>query len=135
VKKLVSTCAAALVLLMASVLPTRAQVLNAVVGGTVSDPSGAFIPKVTVKATNVNTGIVTTGLTNDTGSYQFPNLQPGSYTLSAEASGFQTLTYNDVQLGQGQQVRLNFQLQVAAGNQSVQVQAEADTVLATRPRP
>jgi hypothetical protein len=128
VKQLAVSCAAALALFT---LPMQAQVLNAVVGGTVSDPSGALVPKVTVKATNVNTGIVTTGMTNDAGAYQFPSLQPGSYTLSAEAPGFQTLTYNDVQLGQGQQVRLNFQLQVAAGNQTVQVQAEADTILAT----
>src|SRR5215469_6330516 len=95
-----------------------AQVLNAVVGGTVSDPSGASIPMVTVKATNVNTGIVTTGTTNESGSYQFPNLQPGRYTVTAEATGFQTSTYNDVQLGQGQQVRLNFQIHFTYGKKT-----------------
>jgi hypothetical protein len=123
--------AAALGLLWGFGSSLKAQVINAGVGGTVSDPSGALIPKVTVKATNVNTGIVTTGTTNDSGNYSFPNLQPGSYTLSAEAAGFQTFTYNDVQLGQGQQVRLNFTLQIAAGAQAVEVQAQADTVLDT----
>ena len=116
---------------MVYVTPGRAQVVNAAVGGTVSDPTGAFIPKVSVTATNVNTGIVTSGVSNEAGSYQFPNLQPGTYTLSATAPGFQTLTYNNVQLGQSQQVRLNFQLQIASGNQTVQVTAEADTALAT----
>jgi hypothetical protein len=105
--------------------------VNAVVSGTVSDPSGAFVPKVAVTAKNVNTGIATTGVTNESGNYQFPSLQPGAYTISAASSGFQTLTYNDVQLGQGQQVRLNFQLQLATGAQTVEVAAEADTALAT----
>src|SRR5215467_12416490 len=104
---------------------------NAVVGGTVADPSGAVVPKVTVTARNVSTGIVTTSLTNDAGSYEFPSLQPGSYTISAAASGFQTATYNAVQLGQSQQVRLNFSLQLAQGAQSVEVVVEADTALAT----
>ena len=113
------------------VAPAGAQVVNAVLGGTVSDPSGASIAKVAVTARNVNTGIVTSGVTNEAGSYEFPSLQPGTYTLSAAASGFQTLTYNNVQLGQSQQVRLNFQLKVATGNQTVEVTAEADTALAT----
>jgi hypothetical protein len=105
--------------------------VNAVVGGTVLDPSGASIPKATVTATNVNTGIAANGATNETGSYEFPSLQPGTYSISAAATGFQTFTYNNVQLGQGQQVRLNFQVQLAAGAQSVQVIVEADTALAT----
>ncbi len=105
--------------------------VNAVVGGTVSDPSGALIPKVAVSARNVNTGVVSNTTTNDTGNYEFPSLQPGSYTISAMNSGFQTQTYNNVQLGQGQQVRLNFTLQVAGGVQSVDVVVEADTNLAT----
>ncbi len=117
-------------LFIGSVVSAFGQV-NAVVGGTVSDPSGANIPKATVTATNVNTGIATTGATNETGNYEFPSLQPGTYSISAASAGFQTFTYNNVQLGQGQQVRLNFAMQLAAGAQSVQVTVEADTALAT----
>src|SRR5207248_10374723 len=51
--------------------------------------------------------------------------------LSATLSGFRTATFNTVQLGQGQQVRLNFTLQVGAIAQGVAVVAEADTLLAT----
>ena len=123
--------ATALVLLAISAIPGWAQVVNAVVGGTVTDPSGANIPKVTVTATNVNTGIVTTVASNDGGNYEFPSLQPGSYRISAAITGFQTMTYNDVQLGQGQQVRLNFQMQLATGTQQVEVSVEANTALET----
>jgi len=110
--------------------PGFAQV-NATAGGTVSDPSGAVIPMVTVTARNTATGVTGTSVTNGTGAYDFPSLQPGAYTMSATIAGFQTETYKDVQLGQGQQVRLNFSLQVSGGAQSVEVVVEADTNLAT----
>ena len=57
--------------------------INAVVGGTVSDATGALIPGVEVIARNVNTGITATRLTNETGTYEFPSLQPGVYSVSA----------------------------------------------------
>src|SRR6266700_1950093 len=119
--------------LVLSLLASRqafAQV-NAVLSGTVSDASGALIPGVEVTAKNINTGITDTRLTNETGNFVFPSLQPGTYTLSAALSGFQTATYNNVVLGQGQQVRLNFTLQVGAAAQSVEVTIAADTLLAT----
>jgi hypothetical protein len=104
---------------------------NAVVGGTVNDASGALIPGVEVTATNVNTGIALTVITNEAGSYQFGSLQPGTYKVSAALGGFQTQTYQNVQLSQTQQVRLNFKLEVASQAQSVEVTIAADTVLAT----
>ena len=70
--------------------------VNATVNGTASDATGALIPGVEITATNVNTGIVTMAITNETGSYSLPSLQPGSYRLSAMLSGFQTATYNNV---------------------------------------
>src|SRR5689334_25449105 len=95
--------------------------VNAVLSGTVADASGALIPGVEVTAKNVNTGITDSRITNETGNFVFPSLQPGTYTLSATLSGFQTAGYNNVILGQGQQVRLNFSLQVAAAAQSLEV--------------
>src|SRR6185437_344610 len=84
-----------------------------------------------VTATNTATGVITNSTSNNTGAYDFPSLQPGAYTVSATTAGFQTQTYKNVQLGSGQQVRLNFTLPVAAGAQSVDVVVEADTQLAT----
>jgi hypothetical protein len=118
------------VFLLGIAIPTQAQV-NAVVGGTVSDATGGVVPKVDVAAKNVNTGIITKRSTNDTGNYEFPSLQPGSYTITASFSGFQTQTFNGVDLGEGQQVRLNFTLQPATQAQAVEVVAEADTLIAT----
>jgi hypothetical protein len=120
-------------LVLCAALPNLAfGQINAQLSGTVSDTSGALIPGVEVTAKNVNTGITDTRLTNESGSFVFPSLQaPGTYTLSASLVGFQTATYNEVVLGQGQQVRLNFTLQVGAAAQNVEVTIAADTLIAT----
>src|SRR5437867_2100666 len=123
--------AAAVLLCSALAALTFAQTINATLGGTVSDASGALIPGVSITATNLATGIVTTVLSNEAGAYQFASLQSGMYKVSAELSGFQTQTYNEVPLGVSQQVRLNFTLQVGAVAQSVEVSIAADTLLAT----
>jgi len=108
-----------------------AQTTNARVSGTVSDATGALIPGVAVTATNAETGIVTTVLTNEAGAYNLASLQPGLYKLSAELSGFQVQTYTDLRLGTAEQIRLNFSLKVASVAQSVEVAIPVDTLIAT----
>src|SRR5678815_197034 len=123
--------AAALLLSCTFFTSAFAQTTNATLGGTVSDSSRALIPGVNVTATNTQTGIVSSVVTNETGAYNFASLQTGIYKVTAELPGFQTQTYNDVTLGVGQQVRLNFTLQVGAQAQSVEVNVAADTLIAT----
>src|SRR6267142_6209997 len=122
---------ALLVLCLAVPIYTFAQTINATLGGTVSDTTGALIPGVTITATNRATGIVTTVLTNEAGAYNFASIQSGTYRVGAELPGFQTQAYNDVVLGVSQQVRLNFTLQVGGQTQSVDVNIAADTLIAT----
>src|SRR2546421_624747 len=123
--------AAALLFVAVFLTNTFAQTTNATLGGTVSDPTRALIPGVTVTATNTQTGIVTTSVTNETGAYQFASLQTGIYKVTAELPGFQTQAYNQVTLGVAQQVRLNFILQVGGQSQTVEVSVAADTLIAT----
>ena len=122
---------AAVLLCFAFFANAFAQTTNATLGGTVSDASKALIPGVMVTATNTQTGIVSTTITNETGAYNFPSLQTGVYKVTAELAGFQAQTYNDVTLGVSQQVRLNFTLQVGSQAQSVEVSVAADTLIAT----
>jgi hypothetical protein len=112
-------------------LPAFAQSTNATLGGTVSDETRALIPGVMVTATNTGTGIVSNAITNETGAYNFPSLQTGNYKVSAELTGMQGQTYNEVVLGVAQQVRLNFTLKIAQQNQSVDISVAADTLIAT----
>jgi hypothetical protein len=116
-KRTIKGRALILVLLFALSAPsyTLAQV-NAIVGGTVSDATGALIPGVEVTAKNINTGIVATRVTNETGAYDFPSLQPGTYAVSAALPGFRSSAYNNVQLGQGSGSAS--ELHVASGNRT-----------------
>src|SRR5437870_9162822 len=123
---------AAILLCCVLSLKLFSQSTNATVGGTVQDATGAFIPGVTITATNTATGIVTTVISNEAGAYQFASLQPGTYNIKADLAGFQPEVAKTFQLGGAQQARLNFTLQVgAAAGTTIDVSVTADTLLAT----
>jgi len=107
------------------------QSSNGTISGSVADASGAVIPGVTITATNNATGIVTTVLSNDSGVYNFASLLPGAYKVTSVLPGFRTQTFNDVQLGNAGQLRLNFTLEVAAAAQAVEVTVEAANLITT----
>src|SRR5689334_22136051 len=100
-----------------------AQSSNASVSGFVQDSSQAFIPGVMVTATNTQTGVSASSITNESGTYTILSLLPGTYRLTAELAGFKTQVINDVQLGQSASARYNFTLQVGAVADSVEVTA------------
>jgi len=102
--------------------------INATLSGTVSDPTGALIPGVEVTAKNVGTGVASSTLTNESGTYRFPSLQPGSYETTAILTGFQTQTFR-LSLGTAQDIRQNFTLQVGNVAQTVEVTVAADALL------
>src|SRR5215475_7383807 len=123
---------AAVVLLLLISLPIQSSAqVSAGIGGTVSDPTGALMPGVDVTATNVNTGITTTQITNEAGAYQIPSVQPGTYRLKASLPGFQAATRENIQLSQGQQVGFNFTLQVGSVATAVEVLTDSASSLAT----
>src|SRR5438477_186612 len=128
--KRVLTVAATLCAVIVLSTNVFAQSSNASVGGFVQDPSQAYIPGVTVTATNTQTGVVTTTITNESGTYTIPGLLPGTYKLSAELPGFKTQVINNVQLGQSATARYNFTMQVGAVADSVEVTAQATALIA-----
>src|SRR5438552_3949025 len=89
------------------------QANNATITGTVTDATGAVLPGVTVTATNTATNVMTTAVSNESGTYNIQSLIPGTYTVGADLPGFQKQTYTNTQLGNAITVRLNFTLQVA----------------------
>jgi hypothetical protein len=100
--------------LLAVSVPIFGQSSNASLSGTVTDSSNSLIPGVTITVTNTDTGVVSSGLTNESGIYNSPSLLPGAYTVSASLPGFQTRTFTNVRLGNAAQVRLNFTLELAS---------------------
>src|SRR5215471_20451682 len=74
--------------------------------GTVTDPTGAVVTTSTVTVTNVATGAKATAQTNSTGAYRFPLLPPGTYKVTASASGFRTVD-KTIDIGLGSSVSAN----------------------------
>src|SRR3979409_1849290 len=74
-----------------------AQVLGTFNGGVV-DQQGAALPGVTVTATNANTGVARTTVTNGEGLYSLPGLEPGVYAITAQLAGFGPMTRTPVTL-------------------------------------
>jgi len=105
---------------------------NSQLGGVVTDPSGALMPGVTVTVTNVETSITNTSISNESGSYNFPSLQPGTkYTVSASLPGFQKKTVTSLVIGTAVNVRQDFQMQIASTTTTVEVSIEANELLTT----
>ena len=94
------------------------------------------LPGVTVTATNVDTGVGTTAVTNADGSYLLPFLTPGSYTVTAELMGFKKLVRQGVAVRIGDRLTLDLALEVGASSRrSVSVTAESpllDTLSASQ---
>ena len=68
-----------------------AQSTTGTVIGTVKDVSGAAVPGAVVKLLNTGTNNARSTMTNDTGSFQFPNLDSASYQIEITAAGFEEL--------------------------------------------
>src|SRR4051794_22711121 len=93
--------------------------------GTVTDSSGAVLPKVNVTITNTATGVTKTSVTNDAGVYTFPEIQIGNYTVKAEGQGFKTATQTGVVVNATDRVRADFQMAVGAVGDTISVEATA----------
>jgi len=95
------------------------------VNGTVTDPSGAVVPNATVTLTNNGTGQTRTTQTSGNGIYRFTNLEPGSYSVTAESSGFAPFKRN-VDVTVGGRHTIDAKLAVAGGSTTtVEVTAQA----------
>jgi hypothetical protein len=95
--------------------------------GTVEDISKALIPGVTIIATNSNTGVTSTVISNESGAYTIPALLPGTYQLRASLPGFQTHTINNIELG-SETRRINITLQVTGLQTDVEIKVDASVL-------
>ncbi len=106
-------------------LHAHAQATWGAISGFVSDPGGASVPGANVTVTEVRTGVVTRGTTDNSGLYNITHLLPGEYTVTVEAQGFQRYTQQHVTLQVDSTVRVDCTMQLGAVNQEVTVTAAA----------
>ncbi|PYU53387.1 MAG: hypothetical protein DMG48_03915 [Acidobacteria bacterium] len=104
------------------------QTVQGVITGTITDPTGAVVPGATVTITNVGTNISQTTTTGSDGSYRFPLVPPGSYTLEIKAANFGGVRVSGVVVEASQTIAINRQLELAKTSQLVEVTSEAPLV-------
>jgi hypothetical protein len=92
--------------------------------GTVTDPSGAVVVGAAVDATTGATGTKTDTETTDTGFFVIPLLQPGVYTVTVTAPGFESTKQEHVTVDALQTVTLNPKLQLGSATQYVTVSSQ-----------
>jgi hypothetical protein len=101
---------------------------TAQISGTVRDRTGAVLPGVEITATQTDTGIARTTITNETGSYVLPNLGLGPYRLDAALPGFRTYAQTGIVLQVNSNPVINPVLEVGQVTEQVEVQANAAMV-------
>jgi hypothetical protein len=105
-----------------------AQVTTGTISGTVIDSSGAVVPGATLILKSVEKGFSRTVSTDASGRYHAPDLELGSYEITVEVAGFQTVIRSGITLTVGREAVVDFTLQVGAVTQTVTVTGEAPLV-------
>ena len=101
--------------------PASAQIDRGQIAGFVKDQTGGVIPGATVTATNVQTRIGRTVVTDATGYYIFTALSPGAYNVEAELEGFKKWVKTGVPLDAASSITVDVTLQTGALTESVTV--------------
>src|SRR5437762_7274918 len=101
---------------------------TAQISGTARDASGAVLPGVQVTATQPDTGVSRTAITNEAGFYVLPTLPLGPYRLEATLAGFRTFAQSGIVLQVGSSPVVDVNMEVGQVAQAVEVQADIATV-------
>src|SRR5574340_547732 len=112
-------------------IPAFAQDYRATIVGYVLDPSGAPIPTATVKATKEDTNVSRETQTSQAGLYTIAALDPGTYTISITAQGFQTQRRTGIILLTNDKLNLPIKMEVGQITQEITVMGEQELIQTT----
>src|SRR5215469_5819472 len=128
--KLIHLLVCAVVGLLSAAAGAHAQGVGASgsINGSVSDPTGAVVPKVSIVAIETARGTRYATATNSSGQYAFIGLPPARYDVTAEISGFQTEIQKGVVVSVGETATVDFRLRLAAAGQAVEITAAPPVV-------
>jgi hypothetical protein len=120
--------AIAQLLVLALLISTSAlaQTNKGAIVGTVKDPNDALVANAQVKVTSVKTGEIRTAETSEDGTFTITNLEPGRYNVLVEGSGFQSVTFEAVDVETNARLPLDVKFaSVASSSSSVTITAES----------
>src|ERR1700729_1439953 len=120
----------ALVALLACVMSSTAYAQSTFgsIVGTVKDQSGSVVPGATVTLVNVGSSAKHTATSSAAGSYEFLNLDAGTYQVEIQASGFKEQVFDHLVLQARDTQRIDATLAIGAESQTVEVQAAGDVI-------
>ncbi len=122
-KTFLAGCAVLLLVLM-PIPASFAQTYQGRILGTVTDASGAVVAGAKVSVANTATNVTRNLVSNSAGDYVAPNLEEGSYVVSAEATGFKKAENKSVIVQVGRDARVDLRLQPGAVNETVEVTSD-----------
>ncbi len=123
-----SFCSAAAISPLLPNYTLGAQETTGSLQGTVADPTGAVVSNATVRATTPTLVGTKTATTDAKGNYHFSNLPPGSYVITADAPGFDTLKQTGLVIEVGHSPTVNLTLTVGSAQTTVDVSSEAPQI-------
>src|SRR5665213_1313965 len=112
-------------------LRLAAQGTTGTILGTVTDTSGGAIPEATIRVTNTGTNATLVVTSDAQGHYRVPDLPVGSYQVSSEKSGFQTVDHRGITLDAGADLVVDFSVRVGQVTQVEKVEGEVTKVETT----
>lgn len=124
-------CFASTWLVALAALPAAGQDFRGSIAGTVTDQTGGVLPGVTVTTTNIDTGVSQHMVTDAGGLYQVFYLNAGTYSVTAELSGFKKVMRAGNTVRVGDVLRVDITMQAGAIEETVTV--TADVPLLNRP--
>jgi Carboxypeptidase regulatory-like domain len=98
------------------------------INGKVADSSGGVLPGVTVTATSPSAMGAQTSVTDTGGNYRFPALPPGTYTVTFELPGFNTLKRENIVISMGFTATVNVDLAIASLQETVTVAGNSPVI-------
>src|SRR3984885_7305840 len=111
-------------IILSNIALLSAQTYQGRILGTVTDSSGAVVANAKVTVTNVATHVSRTLITTHAGEDPAPDLDPGTYAVSAEAAGFKKTRSNSVILEVARDAQVNLRLQPGAETETVEESGE-----------
>src|ERR1700676_1438971 len=131
-KRFSATVLSVLAALLLQVSPVSGQTLKGTILGTITDASHAVIPGGAVNITEVNPNFRRTETSNESGFFAFANLDPGTYRLDVEQTGFRKIARTGIALDANTTVRADLELQPGDVTQTVEVSADVSVLQTDR---
>ena len=123
----------AALLICLSTLTALGQVTTGSISGTASDPQGAVVAGATITVVNNTTGSERTTISNSAGTFDIQALQPGTYTVTVEATGFRKAVARDVVVSVATNSEINIPLEIGSPGETVTVTTAQEVINTSTP--